>query len=862
VKRNFDSPVMVGVVLLVALLVLIPALTYRNIRQLNEDARGIVHTHEVLDFTGDVLLALVDAETGQRGFLVTGKDIFLEPYDAALARLDGLVVKLKDKTKDDPGQQARITKLQEMIVVRMGFLRESIDLRRTNAEEALALVATGKGKAQMNAIRQHVAEMKQVEGDLLKDRESKSAAAYRVAVASGLVTAVLGLLAVGGFVWLLRRSLSARQKAADVIADQGERLRTTLASIGDAVITTDLDGRVTNMNAVGEALTKWTTTEAMGQPLDAVFRIVNETSRKTVENPVTRALREGVIVGLANHTVLIGKDGTERPIDDSAAPIRCKDGEVVGCVLVFRDITERKRDEVALAAAFRESADLKAALDEHAIVATTDAQGKITFVNDKFCAISKYPREELLGQDHRIINSGHHPKAFFRDLWSTIAQGRPWHGEIKNKAKDGSYYWVETTIVPLLNEEGKPAQYVAIRTEITARKEAEEKLRQIAADLSESDRRKGEFLAMLSHELRNPLAPIRNMLQVIKLKGDDKNAVANASQVIERQVGQMVRLVDDLLDISRLSRGKIELRKERIDLASIIQQAEEAASPHCQNMNHELTVTLPSRPVEVNGDPVRLIQVVSNLLTNACKFTDAGGRIWLSVERVGEDVGEGVAEQAVIRVRDNGMGISAANLPRLFQIFMQADTSIDRPFGGLGIGLALVKNLVEMHGGTVQVQSEGIGRGSEFVVRLPALPAESQAPPPEPTSTNRTEDATDPKPSLRILVVDDNRDSANSMAMLLEYDGHTTHTAYDGLEAVEAVDTFRPDVVLLDIGLPTLNGYEACRRIREQASDQTIRLIALTGWGQDEDRKKTAEAGFDAHLVKPVDYDQLLKLLA
>jgi len=858
VKRNFDSPVMVGVVLLVALLVLIPALTYRNIRQLNEDARGIVHTHEVLDFTGDVLLALVDAETGQRGFLVTGKDIFLQPHDAALARLDGLMAKLKDKTKDDPGQQSRITKLQEMIFVRMEYVRQSIDLRRTNAEEAFALVATGKGKAQMNAIRQHVAEMKQVEGDLLKDRESKSAAAYQIAVTSGLVTAVLGLLAVGAFVGLLRRSLSARQKAADVIADQGERLRTTLASIGDAVITTDLHGHVTNMNAVAEALTGWTTTEAMGQPLDAVFRIVNETSRKTVENPVTRALREGVIVGLANHTVLIAKDGTERPIDDSAAPIRCKDGEMVGCVLCFRDITERKRDEVALAAAFRESADLKAALDEHAIVAITDTQGKITFANDNFCAISKYPREELLGQDHRIINSGHHPQAFFRNLWSTIAGGRPWHGEIKNKAKDGSYYWVETTIVPVLNAEGKPPQYVAIRTEITARKEAEKKLRQIAADLSESDRRKGEFLAMLSHELRNPLAPIRNMLQVIKLKGDDKNAVANASQVIERQVGQMVRLVDDLLDISRLSRGKIELRKERIDLASIIQQAEEAASPHCQNMNHELTVTLPSRPVEVNGDPVRLIQVVSNLLTNACKFTDAGGRIWLSVERVGEDVGE----QAVIRVRDNGMGISAANLPRLFQIFMQADTSIDRPFGGLGIGLALVKNLVEMHNGTVEVHSEGIGRGSEFVVRLPALPAEPQARPAGPASMMPAENATDPKPSLRILVVDDNQDSANSMAMLLEYDGHTTHTAYDGLEAVEAVDTFRPDVVLLDIGLPTLNGYEACRRIREQASDQTIRLIALTGWGQDEDRKKTAEAGFDAHLVKPVDYDQLLKLLA
>jgi len=387
---------------------------------------------------------------------------------------------------------------------------------------------------------------------------------------------------------------------------------------------------------------------------------------------------------------------------------------------------------------------------------------------------------------------------------------------------------------------------------------SEDRLRTVNEALSEADRRKSEFIAMLAHELRNPLAPIRNMLQVLKVKSDDKDAVTSAAAVIDRQVDQMVRLVDDLLDVSRVSRGTIELRRERIDLASIMHQAEEAASPQCESFNHELTITLPSQPVEVNGDPVRLIQVVSNLLTNACKFTDAGGRIWLSVERDGE----GGAQQAVIRVRDNGVGISAENLPRLFQIFMQIDATIDRSSAGLGIGLALVKNLVEMHDGTVEVHSEGIGRGSEFVVRLPALPARPQARPAAPVLAKPAENAKDSKRSLRILVVDDSRDSANSMAMLLKFKGHLTHTAYDGLEAVEAAATFRPDVVLLDIGLPTLDGHEVCRRIRKLPSDKSIRLIALTGWGQDEDRQKTKEAGFDAHFVKPVDFPELLKLLS
>ncbi|MGH8611031.1 MAG: hybrid sensor histidine kinase/response regulator, partial [Gammaproteobacteria bacterium] len=389
----------------------------------------------------------------------------------------------------------------------------------------------------------------------------------------------------------------------------------------------------------------------------------------------------------------------------------------------------------------------------------------------------------------------------------------------------------------------------------TRLRQAEEQLRRYSTDLLEADRRKNEFLAMLAHELRNPLAPIRNALEVLRLKTrpNDRrksvSAVEAASAMMERQIGQMVRLVDDLLDESRVSRGKIELRRERSELASAVHHGVEAARPLCERMDHELTVTLPPQPVYLNADPTRLAQVVGNLLNNACKFTDRGGRIGVTVVREGGE--------AVIRVRDTGIGIATEELPRVFEMFTQLDTSLERSRGGLGIGLTLVKNLVEMHGGTVEVHSAGLGQGSEFMVRLPILVETATPPPPEPTVSEPI-----PTPPRRILVVDDNRDSAESLAILLKLTGNETHTAYDGLEALEAAAMFKPDVVLLDIGLPKMNGFEAARKIREQLWGKKMTLVALSGWGQDEDRQKSREAGFDGHMVKPVDYAALTKLLA
>ena len=384
--------------------------------------------------------------------------------------------------------------------------------------------------------------------------------------------------------------------------------------------------------------------------------------------------------------------------------------------------------------------------------------------------------------------------------------------------------------------------------DITERSRLADELRQIAAAMSEADRRKNEFLALLAHELRNPLAPIRSAVQLMQLTNDPEANKA-ATGIVERQVDQMVRLVDDLLDVSRISRGKIELRKQRIDLASIVKQAVEDTRPLVTSMGHELTVTMPPEPVFLNADRTRLIQVLGNLLNNACKFTDMGGRLSLAVEVVGGDV--------VISVGDNGIGIAAAQLPTIFEMFVQADTSMERSVSGLGIGLALVKNMVEMHGGTVEVRSYGLGRGSMFVVRMAIMDSTTLAP-----SLGGVDGGPDLTSAQRILVVDDNMDAALMLERLLQLNGKQTRVAHNGLDALEVAEQFLPHLILLDIGLPKLNGYEVCKRIRQQPWGKDMVVIALTGWGQEEDRKMSKEAGFNAHFVKPLERAALMLVLA
>jgi PAS domain S-box-containing protein len=519
-----------------------------------------------------------------------------------------------------------------------------------------------------------------------------------------------------------------------------------------------------------------------------------------------------------------------------------------------------------------------------AAVYTIDREGVIQNFNRR--AAELWGREPALGDtDERFCGSYKlfrpdgtfmpHPECPMAQV-VTGAVSEVRDAEVIIERPDGSRVTVVVNIRPQKNQRGEVIGAINCFYDITQRKLSEEELRR-------SDRNKTEFLAMLAHELRNPLAPILVSIEILRRAhriGDARpdaadrvdiassaatatinHRVDHALTVLTRQVAHMVRLVDDLLDAARISRGKIELRKQRVDALSVVRSAVDAIRPICEGLQLELTVALPSDPVYLNADPARLAQIVGNLLNNACKFTARGGRIWLTAEGSGpsrDQILTGPAPELVIRVRDTGIGIPADQLENVFNMFAQVDTSLERAATGLGIGLSLVKTLTEMHGGTVEVHSDGTAQGSEFIARMPI------AAPTDDAATTTTLIASTEKaivPPLRILIVDDNRDSADMLATLLAFSGHETFTANDGLAAVDTAQNFQPDVIFLDIGLPLLNGYEAARRIRERQSEKRPLLVALTGWGQDQDRRRSEDAGFDAHLVKPIDDQVLGKLL-
>lgn len=399
-----------------------------------------------------------------------------------------------------------------------------------------------------------------------------------------------------------------------------------------------------------------------------------------------------------------------------------------------------------------------------------------------------------------------------------------------------------------------PTLVSAVRTALRARarqyqlRELLQEADRTAERLREEAKRKDEFLAMLAHELRNPLAPIRNGVAILNLDASAGEQSREVLSMMERQVGQMVRLVDDLLDVSRILRGKIPLQREVLHLPALIKQAAETAQPLIEAQQHELTLSFASGPLHVKGDAVRLAQVFANLLNNAAKYTDAGGRIAVRVERTDE-------QTISTTVSDNGVGISAEMVPRVFDLFSQAERSLDRSLGGLGLGLTLVRRLVEMHGGSVDVFSAGLGHGSEFRVDLPAHQPAVQAKHAPPVGAGPSGSPV----RHRILVIDDNRDAADTLAHLLRKSGNEVRSTYEGHTALEEIDRFRPDVVLLDIGLPGMSGYEVARRIR--LSGPAMLLIAVTGYGQEEDRRLAAAAGFDHHLVKPIDLALLSQIL-
>ena len=430
---------------------------------------------------------------------------------------------------------------------------------------------------------------------------------------------------------------------------------------------------------------------------------------------------------------------------------------------------------------------------------------------------------ELTSLKRQVLESGHGAR---REMWL---------------ASRGGECCYDLTVEPLRNASGELTGITCAAVDITVRKRLEEALRA-------ADRRKDVFLATLSHELRNPLAAVSHAVDVLRLKGPVDPELRWGRDVIHRQVDHLKRLMDDLLDVGRISQDKLILRKERIDLNELLQAVAEGIRPRLEQQGLELSVSLGSEPLMMDADTTRLSQVFLNLLDNALKYTARGGHVALQVEQAGGEV--------IASVKDSGIGITPENLSTIFELFFQEDRSLERGNGGLGIGLSLVRRLVELHGGTIEARSEGVGRGSEFVVRLPLAAADSSS------ATAPAARAAEVAALRRILVADDNQDSAESMARVLRLMGHEVETAHDGIAAVEAAERCRPDLVLLDLGMPRMNGYDACRRIREMDWGRSMLVIAQTGWGQDEDYSRTKEAGFDGHLTKPTDFDTLEKLLS
>jgi len=763
------------------------------------------------------------------------------------------------------------------------------------------------------------------------------------------------------------------QEMTDALREQWEWLRVTLSSIGDAVITTDTHGCVTFLNPVAQALTGWTQEEAAGKSLNLVFKIINEENRLPVEDPAAKALREGVVVDLAKHTLLIAKDGTERPVEDSAAPIRNAKGNVSGAVLVFRDATERRRQEQHVQDALTYADNIIATMREPFLV--LDEGLRVKTANRSFYRTFHVSQEETEGCLIYDLGAGQWDNPSLRNLLDEVLAGRhavsdchvehdfpeigkrimllnARHFESINSqsglillaiediterrkaeiavqtsevqyrrlfqnAQDGILVLDAITLeiidanrfitellgysrdellgkelweigffgdklasqtvyqelqergyvryehLPLETKNGESAEVEFISNlylvddravaqcnirDISERSRLERKLQEQADALADLQRRKDEFLAMLSHELRNPLAPISNAVHLLRLQQDEDPVQQQARAIIERQVIQLTRLVDDLMDVSRITTGRIQLRHAAITMNDVVEHAVETARPLVDQRKHELRVALSPQPIWLNADAARLEQVIVNLLTNAAKYTDEGGQIWLTVLREGGD--------CVIRLRDTGVGITPELLPRIFDLFTQAEPSLDRSRGGLGIGLALVQRLVEMHGGRIDVRSV-LGQGSEFTVRLPAVLSPAPSRP-----SVRTEMAKPASHVLRVLVVDDNVDTAESLVLLVKLLGHNVRMAHDGLVALQSAIDYQPNVVLLDIGLPGLTGYEVASRIREQATLNGVLLVAVTGYGQESDRQLALQAGFDHHLVKPIDFEKVRQILA
>jgi PAS domain S-box-containing protein len=604
-----------------------------------------------------------------------------------------------------------------------------------------------------------------------------------------------------------------------------------------AVFLLDPTGRVKSWNTGARRLKGYAAEEIIGQSFKR-FYPKEALERGWPDEELRRAAKTGRI---QDEGWRIRKDGSRFWANVVITALKDSDGTLRGYLKITRDLTERKQAEEDLKQSEERLRLMIESVQDYAIF-MLDPDGNIKSWNLGAERIKGYTAQEIIGQHFSVFYSS-----------EDLANGKPQRqleiakreGRVEDEGwrvrKDRSQFWANVVITALFDTQGTLRGFAKITRDMTAEKRVEE--------LQIADKQKNAFLAMLAHELRNPLAPIRSGVEVLEMPTASESAKLETAQMIKRQVVHLVRLVDDLLDVSRIITGKIHFQREPVDVNEFVDRAVEEAQPIIDAHGHELMVSRPSRKLIVDGDSVRLSQVITNLLSNAAKYTDKPGLIWLTIEPNNGDV--------LIRVRDQGIGIAPDVLPRMFNIFEQADNSVSRSRGGLGIGLTLVKRIIETHGGSVRATSPGLSQGSEFIVRLPVvIDAKLPAKP-----VYYTRPQSDANSGRRILVVDDNVDAATSVERLLRLWGHEVQSAFNGPDAIEKARAFRPEIVLLDIGMPGMSGYEVARSLRAQPEFDGVVITALTGYGQAEDRRRSQEAGFNHHLTKPPDPNALAALI-
>ncbi len=623
-----------------------------------------------------------------------------------------------------------------------------------------------------------------------------------------------------------------------------------LAQMKDAVMAIDLEDRLIYINPAAEQQYGTPASQALGFPVTKIYQArwyADEHRVAAQQALLGSGAWRGELVHVPSH-------GGELHVEVTLSALRDDDVGTTGCLIVSRDVSERYRAAAALREAMAQLQQRQlefSTLVENApfVFSRFDRDLRHTYISPLIERYTGRKASDFIGRRHEHTGVPQHLAAEWNEQLRTVfATGNVMTSRFALQLPGGERCHFDSTLIPERDATAAVSSVLSIVIDVTELEAADAERRAAEALLRESDRRKDVFLATLAHELRNPLAPIGNALQIMRASSDAQVHAA-ARKVMERQLQQLMHLVEDLIDVSRITTGKVELRKQSIDLTTLVRDAVESSRPLIDACRHELVLEgALTAGMVIDADPTRLTQVVANLLNNAAKYTPAGGRIVVSTAREGA--------QVLIRVADNGMGIAAERLADIFNMFAQIEDASGRTQGGLGIGLALVRHLVELHGGSVSITSAGPGQGSCVEVRLPAAVDASEPRPEAPAADSL------PGGGVRVLVVDDNRDSTDSMAELLGLLGYDTAVAYDGADGLSRAAQWRPQVAILDLGMPSMGGLELARRLRSEEWGRDMLLIALSGWGRDDDRRQTAQAGFDHHLVKPVDLGTLEQLIA